>query len=422
MSKINHNLKVRLYLDSKDVRDGNYIMFSVSWRHNRYKFSSGIHITKTEQDYFLFHNQIVKLNFELFAKPNKADRLSGIGTNFDEYNKEIKNIYDNLQEFFKQEKLLSVEDLKAFIRNYKAIPVTSSSDKFIDQYKLYLEGVNNKKSTMERKSNIVTIIEDYNTRIDIDYFNSKKNVSQFLNHLFAKKYLNSTIKIIIIPYLKRFLNHLLKNNKMQSSAFEDHFKDLTKDLKSGSNTVALDDKEIEAVQNLELSNHKLIYARQLMLIQYYTFLRVSDLMNLKPEQIDLDKNLIKLWQTKTDNYLYIPIHPRVKPIFEELQGLILKIDTKNYNNSLKELCKLAGINRRIEVVDWSGYEKIVEVKEKWQLVSSHTLRRTGITSAIRKGLLPEQVMHISGHKRRETMEKYVKFEKEESFEAFLNKF
>ena len=63
--------------------------------------------------------------------------------------------------------------------------------------------------------------------------------------------------------------------------------------------------------------------------------------------------------------------------------------------------------------------KLLETSyKKYELISSHTARYTGITLSMKKGLLPEEVMQISGHTDRRNFDKYVKITRQESIEKF----
>lgn len=93
------------------------------------------------------------------------------------------------------------------------------------------------------------------------------------------------------------------------------------------------------------------------------------------------------------------------------------MSNQKYNDYLKELCEEAGINREVQIVKKIGKRRIFEKYKKYELISSHTGRRSFITLSLKKGLLPEQVMKITGHKKRSTFHKYVKITQDESVEA-----
>jgi integrase len=55
-----------------------------------------------------------------------------------------------------------------------------------------------------------------------------------------------------------------------------------------------------------------------------------------------------------------------------------------------------------------------EIKAKYELVSSHTARRTGITLLYMTGIPLQQVMLISGHKDEDGIRHYLRLTKEEN--------
>ena len=75
-------------------------------------------------------------------------------------------------------------------------------------------------------------------------------------------------------------------------------------------------------------------------------------------------------------------------------------------------CLAAGINTPILIT--SGKYKRDTTYEKWELVSSHTARRTACTNMFLKGIPTIAIMKISGHKKESTFMKYIKVSAEEN--------
>lgn len=67
------------------------------------------------------------------------------------------------------------------------------------------------------------------------------------------------------------------------------------------------------------------------------------------------------------------------------------------NRELKDLCKMAGIDEEIRVTTYKGNQRIDEVKHKWELVGTHTGRKTFIVNALFIGVAPNIVMKWTGH-------------------------
>ena len=62
----------------------------------------------------------------------------------------------------------------------------------------------------------------------------------------------------------------------------------------------------------------------------------------------------------------------------------------------------------------SGKKKRDAPYEKWELVSTHTARRSACTNMYLRGIPTIAIMKISGHKRESTFLKYIKVSAEEN--------
>ena len=77
------------------------------------------------------------------------------------------------------------------------------------------------------------------------------------------------------------------------------------------------------------------------------------------------------------------------------------------NRDLKTLCKLAGIDQEERITTYKGNERIDEIKKKWELVGTHTGRRTFIVNALSRGIPPNIVMKWTGHSDYKAMKPYI---------------
>lgn len=50
----------------------------------------------------------------------------------------------------------------------------------------------------------------------------------------------------------------------------------------------------------------------------------------------------------------------------------------------------------------------MDIKPKYELISSHTARRTFITRLIQRGVSPSEIMQITGHSSRDVFDKYIR--------------
>lgn len=198
-----------------------------------------------------------------------------------------------------------------------------------------------------------------------------------------------------------------------------------------TNDIYLNDDEINLIYNLIIPQNKkyLENARRWFIIQLYTGLRISDLFALTTDNFKNDFIEIKTIKTHTD--VVIPIFNPVKKILSLENGhLPRKISEVNYNKYIKEVCELAGINELVSgskvVVTGKGKNKrkrkVVGNYFKYELVSSHTSRRSLFTNLAKKSIPLSDLSAISGHSSIKTLENYIrssKFEKANSVKEKL---
>jgi integrase len=141
------------------------------------------------------------------------------------------------------------------------------------------------------------------------------------------------------------------------------------------------------------------------------------LNNLKKENINLRERRITIYTIKTQDSTVIPISKKLHLILEKYNREIPKMSSQWYNRGLKKLCKLAGIDSRVQLTHYIGNVRKDVIKPKYELVSSHTARRTFITLSLKKGVLPEMVMKVSGHKDRMSFQSYVRISQEEAVDT-----
>lgn len=63
---------------------------------------------------------------------------------------------------------------------------------------------------------------------------------------------------------------------------------------------------------------------------------------------------------------------------------------------------MVNINEWIEIEKFSGSKKNLIKKQKFDLITTHTARRTFVTLSLEKGIRAEIVMDITGHKKYQT--------------------
>lgn len=234
----------------------------------------------------------------------------------------------------------------------------------------------------------------------------KALLQQFVAYLQSLNLATNTIAHKIIS-LKALLHEAVERELTDNTRWQG-FRHVTEDTES----VALDETELERIRRCNLSRHPhLAEIRDLFLLECWTGLRFSDIIRLRPEHIQGD--LIVIQQQKTNNYVTIPIHPVFREIWNRYGGIPLTISNQKFNDHIKDVCKAARLRESVLKSITKGGKKITTKYEKWQLVSSHTGRRSFATNLYKSGFPSISIMHITGHKTEAAFLKYIKVTPEE---------
>ena len=138
-----------------------------------------------------------------------------------------------------------------------------------------------------------------------------------------------------------------------------------------------------------------------------TAARYSDYSRLKLNNID-DKGIIRFVQEKTKDPVLLPATARVLDILQRNKGKAPTVCEQYFNREIKKICKKNGLTDPIFKTVSNGGQKYTITKEKWEMVSSHTARRTGATNMYKAGIPTLAIMKVTGHTSESSFLKYIK--------------
>ncbi len=75
---------------------------------------------------------------------------------------------------------------------------------------------------------------------------------------------------------------------------------------------------------------------------------------------------------------------------------------------------MAGLTELVTRRKYIKGQTIKETKELWEVVSSHTARRSFATNAYLSGIPTLKIMKFTGHKKESTFLKYIKMDEKEN--------
>lgn len=158
-------------------------------------------------------------------------------------------------------------------------------------------------------------------------------------------------------------------------------------------------------------------ARDLFLIGAFTGLRVSDFSRLSDRNISEN---ITVWTKKTGTKVVIPMHPVVREIIDSGYDFSKAMPEQKLNKYIKEVARLAGIDEPVTVNRNIGGRNFEEAHRKYELITTHTARRSFATNAYKAGVPTIAIMKITGHTRETTFLSYIKVSEEENAEMLAN--
>lgn len=182
-----------------------------------------------------------------------------------------------------------------------------------------------------------------------------------------------------------------------------------KTIKEEVDHIFLTEGELAKIYELDLTERpELEEIRDVFIVGCYTGLRYSDLSHLISANIDMNQEIIHLTQRKVHKPVTIPIIDYVPSILKKYNLELPKINMNDFNKGIKDVGKLAKINQDYEFSFKKGKNQIKKVYKKYELISSHTCRRSFCTNMYLAGFPAEELMKISGHKSASAFLTYIK--------------
>ncbi len=291
---------------------------------------------------------------------------------------------------------------------------------FIKQYILEAESRFNletgkalAKGTIGIYKNTLLTLKEYSIKkqkrigfdtIDLDFY------TEYMEYLTKEKNLANNSIGRHIKTIKSFLNDAAERDIHKNLSFKSKkFKVLTEKIDS----IYLNTSELDELFKLDLSNKpSLEHVRDLFLVGCWTGLRFSDFSRIEPKHINGD--FIEITTKKTEESVVIPIHPTVKLIMGKYKdkfpnSLPPSISNAKTNKHLKEIgSKLECLNVMVTTKITKGGQLLISNNKKYELMVTHTARRSFATNHYKSGLSSITIMKITGHRTEKAFLTYIK--------------
>lgn len=148
--------------------------------------------------------------------------------------------------------------------------------------------------------------------------------------------------------------------------------------------------------------------RDMFVIGCLTALRYSDYSRLTSKNLINGYIMVRTKKTNVD--VKVPAHDYVKEIFEKYNGCVPNgLCIQYFNKYLKVIMKEIGLNDKVAYSYTQGGELRTVTREKWELISSHTARRSAATNMYLTGRMKTfEIMKLTGHRSEQNFFRYIR--------------
>ena len=277
-----------------------------------------------------------------------------------------------------------------------------------------MEMVNKKNKSVSYKSQYKVLmkhVNEFSEKYDcMIYTNSVTEdfIEDFIGYLRDKNMRNNTVKGLIEK-----IKAMTKKAGNYGYAVNRTFDEISVP-EEDTCSIALSMNEITRIYYYTGLTKKQEKIRDLFIVGCLTGMRYSDYSTLTSDNIQ--KDIIIKKTKKTGETVNVPVHSYIKELLDKYDGELPKdISIQQFNRSIKTICKKIGLTDKVVFTRTVGHNVVTDTYEMWQVISSHTARRSAATNMYNSGRMKTlQIMLITGHTTEKNFFRYIKIGREEN--------
>ena len=287
------------------------------------------------------------------------------------------------------------------------------------------------KGTLETYKQTFNLFKEFHalTGISLDFDNiDLEFYTKFVQFLEGTKNFKTNTVAKHITRLKTFLNEATELGYNTNTKYKGKYFTAQKET---ANNIFLDENELKIISEFDFSSKPYLErTRDVFVLGCYTGLRFSDYRNVP----NADKQTISgteyysIIAQKTQKMVVVPILPEAKKIIDKYtdEGMLLlpkPISNQKFNEYLKEIGKeIKELHSSFKLVRTVGGKKTTTEKKKWELLTTHTARRSFATNMYLRKIPVPNIMAITGHKTEKSFYTYIQMTPMEHAVKFVEYF
>jgi integrase len=343
-----------------------------------------------------------RANLRKIKNPMQKNVLGNVNKILDVYETKVSDIVYQVRS---KNPIVSFDVIVDEIKNYFHKKETTLFTAYEDFLKVKSNMVS--KDALQKYKRVHTLLQEFEKNAGLK-LSFDKITPLFFDKFYPfltqeKEMLNNTAHKTI-QFLKTFLIWANERGLTENTSYKS-FK-----AKSEQNEVIyLTNDELMILYNLKIEDKKLERVRDLFMFQCFTGVRYSDIENLS--RADIQGSIWKLRTQKTRDIIEIPLNSYAHSIlakYSDWEKPLPIISNQKVNKYIKEVCELCGITTLVKIVKYQGNERKENTYKKFEVISSHSARRTFISLSLERGMKPDVIMSITGHKTYRMMQRYLK--------------
>lgn len=288
--------------------------------------------------------------------------------------------------------------------------INNISPKLFFSFQEYIDTNKTTKSpaTIKKYKAVKKFIEDFQVftnfnvsfdNITIDFYEKLRDYSynekKTLNNYFGK----------IVGIFKSFMSWAHERGYHNNLEFKKF-----KVVKNSIEVIYLKMDELMTLYNYKFESKRLEHVRDFYCFGCFTGLRFSDIKQLRASNVFDEYIIVNIQKTKTIDHK-IPLNNYAKAILDKYKGTLYEplpsISGQKFNKYIKECCQIVGIDTPTNITRYMGQKRIDKVLPKYELITSHTARKTFVTNSLVLGMKEMVVRNITGHKDEASFKRYV---------------